>query len=220
VKKDEDLEIIETKGKFVMPKWMDCTWRRLPCNQDDCPICGRIKRDRERHLAQGENPDSMEAALEDVSNNFKEALSMIKKDAERLGIDITNIENIPEPPQSHEFPLYNKIEKWRHSIYHMAEQAEDDLEAWPFLEAGEDLLWYANTILTKTYRQLCNRWHLEQGDEYGKEDYDYTKYVLSECLDILKTALEDLANTYQEEKGKFNLALIMLSGFEKEILKI
>lgn len=218
--KDEDLEIIETNGKFTMPKWMDCTWRRIPCGQDNCPICGRIKHDREKHLAQGEDPDSMEAALKDIGDNFKEAMTMIKKDAKRLGIDITNISHIQEPPESHEFPLYNKIEDWHHNIYKMAEQAEDNLDAWPFLEAGENLLWYANTILAKTYRQLCNRWHLKQGDEYGEEDYQYTKYVLGECLAIIKQSLEELSNTYPEEKGKFNLALVMLSGPEREIMEI
>lgn len=218
--KNKDLKITETNGEFSMPKWMDCTWRRIPCSQDNCPICGRIKRDREKHIAQGEDPDSMEAALKDIGDNFKEAMTMIKKDAKRLGIDITNIDDIGEPPEPHEFPLYNKIKDWHYDIYQMAEQAQDNLSAWPSLKTGLDLLWYANTILAKTYRQLCNRWHLKQGDEYGEEDYQYTKYVLGECLTIIKKSLQGLSNTYPEEKGKFSLAFVMLSGFEKEILKI
>ena len=219
-KNDKHLETTKTKGEFVMPKWMDCTWRRIPCGRDDCPICGRIKRDRKKHLARGEDPDSMEAALEDVGNNFKEALAMIKKDAKRMGIDISNIDDIKEPPKPHEFPLYNKINSWRHDIYQMAEQASENLEAWPELEPGLDLFWYANTTLAKTYRQLCNRWHLEQGDEYGEEDYEYTKYVLGECLAILKKSLSKLITMYPGKKGELNLALVMLSGLEREILKI
>ncbi len=214
------LKITKTEESFIMPKWMDCTWRRVPCGQENCPICGRIKRDREKHIALGENPDSIEMVLEDVGNNFKEALAMIKKDAKRMGIDISNIDDIKEPPKPYEFNLYNKIKDWHHDVYQTAEQASENLEAWPELEPGLDLFWYANIVLTKTYRQLYNRWHLKQGNEYGKEDYKYTKYVLGECLVILKKSLSKIITMYPEKKGEFNLALVMLSGLEKEILEI
>ena len=65
--------------KFKMPKWMECTWRRVPCGRDDCPICSRIKKDRQRYIERGEDPDAAESVFEDVSRNFKEALQMIKK---------------------------------------------------------------------------------------------------------------------------------------------
>ncbi len=33
------------KGELMMPKWMECTWRRVPCGQDECKICSGIKQD-------------------------------------------------------------------------------------------------------------------------------------------------------------------------------
>jgi len=205
---------------FKIPKWMDCTWRRVPCNRDDCKICGKIKQRREQHIRAGRNPDDMSVVLEDVGNDFKEAMSMIKADAAARGINIENIDDIKEPPKPNEFPLYNQAREWRDDIYKMAEQASNNLDAWPELEAGLDLLWYSNTILAKTYRQLCNRWHIEQGDEYGEEDYQYTKYVLGECLQIIKDSLIQIIKMYPEQKGKFNLSLVILTGTEEQFLNI
>jgi len=209
----------QDKAKNIIPKWMECTWRRQPCDKESCPICGRIKRDRAKHLAQGEDPNSIETVLEDVSNNFKKALAMIKADAEAKGFDITNIDNIQEPPEPDQFPLYLKVKNWRNDIYRLAEQAEENLDAWPELEVGKDLLWYVNTVIAKTYRQLCNRWHIEQGDDYGEEDYQYTQHVLNECLLIIRKSLNDLIKMYPEQK-KFNIILIIITGLEPELLKI
>ena len=71
-------------AKFKMPKWMDCAWRRVACEKDSCPICGRINKDRKRHIEAGEDPDDIGMVFEDVGRTFKETLELIKKDAENL----------------------------------------------------------------------------------------------------------------------------------------
>jgi hypothetical protein len=81
-------------------------------------------------------------------------------------------------------------------------------------------LWYANTILAKTYRQLCNRWHVARGDDYGREDYLYTQYVLAECFRILHKALRALGGMDIEQKNKFALADYFLTEIEQEIKSI
>ena len=47
------------ESDFKMPKWQDCTWKRVPCGKDDCKICGKAKRRRAMHLLKGEDPDDM-----------------------------------------------------------------------------------------------------------------------------------------------------------------
>jgi len=205
---------------FKIPKWMDCSWRRISCGQDDCPICGRIKRDRQKHIDKGEDPDAMSAVMEDVGNNFKEILATIKDDAMMHGIEIDNIEEIKEPPEPEVYPLYLKLLDWRKDIYRLAEESDETNSAWLYSVAGQDLMWYANTVLIKTYRQLSNRWHLDCGDQYGEADYEYTKYVLEECLKIIKNALRDLSQADSEFSKRFNLALIFFEGLETEITKI
>jgi len=72
----------------------------------------------------------------------------------------------------------------------------------------------------KTYRQLCNRWHLENGDDYGDYDHEYTGGVLRECLKILKEAFVALSELSLEQNGKLAIAAIYLAGLEKDILNI
>ena len=210
---------IRSAKNFKMPKWMECTWRRVPCGKDDCPICGRINRDRQQHIEKGEDPDDLKSVFEDVDQNFKEALEIIKKDAESKGFNITNIENIKEPPNPKEFSLYREVEKWNKSAMALGDMAKAFGEFWVYTEPAADLFWYANTLMTKTYRQLCNRWHIKNGDDYGEFDRQYTGYVLKECLEILKKSLKELADSYPQ-KQELNLLYSNLLKLEKKIIKI
>jgi len=216
--KAKNRKSIKTIEKFKMPKWMECTWRRVPCGKNDCPICGRIKRDRQRHILKGEDPDDIKYILEDVRRNFKEVLEMIKKDCERKGIELTNVDKIKEPPAPEEFPLYKKVKSWRNSVFNILKNPR--FEFWIYTEPVQDLFWYANILTAKVYRQLCNQWHIEHGDEYGEFDYQYTKYVLRECLRILKRALGELINGGIYQKEKFRLLLLELQKLENQIIKI
>jgi uncharacterized Zn finger protein (UPF0148 family) len=216
----DDLEYIGNAKDFEMPKWMECAWRRMPCGKDDCPICGRIKRDRQRHIEKGEDPDDFKNVIEDVGQSFKEALETIKKDAESKGLDITNIKNIQEPPKPEEFPLYREIEKWNKSVMALGDTAQALGEFWIHTEEAADLFWYSRTLMAKTYRQLCNRWYIKNGDDYGDFDYQYTAYVLKECLKILKESLKELAENNQKRQRELNLIYLNLLKLEKRILKI
>lgn len=221
--KSRGLEYIGDADDFEMPKWMECTWRRVPCGKDKCRICGQIKRDRQKHITRGENPDSIKSVLEDVGDTFREALTMIKKDAESKGFDISNIDDIKELSRSEEFPLYKKVKKWRDTILKIAEaehQSHTCESLWLNTEEAADLFWYINTLSVKTYRQLCNRWHIKTGGEHGDFDYKYTKHVLKECLEILKKSLKDLSFLAPAKTGELITALAELNNLEREILKI
>lgn len=143
-----------------------------------------------------------------MGGSLSEALEMIKKDVKRSGIDITNIENIKEPPPPEKFVLYSKIVKWVNFISEIAYRAEMSHELWLETEAAADLLWYRNIFATKSYRQFCNRWHIDNGDDYGGVDFEYTKYVLAECSKILISSLNELLSLASGQKGE----LIMAAG--------
>ncbi len=216
---ENGLEYVGNAKDFKMPKWMECTWRRAPCGKDDCPICGRIKKDRQKHIEKGEDPDDPKFTIEDIGQNLKEALQIIKEDAESRGFDITNIKDIQEPPQSKEFPLYNKVEEWNKSVRALENTAEASAEFWLHTEEAADLFWYANILMARTYRQLCNKWHIKNGDDYGEFDRQYTGCVLKECLEILKKSFKGLADSYPQKQGLNSLYLTLLK-LEKEIIKI
>lgn len=205
---------------FKIPDWMDCTWRRVPCGQDDCPICGKIKKQRNKHLEKGEDPDDLECVFEDVKESFGEVFEMLEKDAEKMGIDLENLEDVEEPPKPEEFELYNKVKEWRDDVMEILKEASVEEASWLEDEAGKDLTWYANTIIAKTYRQLSNRWELDNGDDYAKEDFAYTQRVLEESFKILDKAMFELQKQDTGFSQKFHLAKMFLRNLKDEVLKI
>jgi len=216
----QGFESIGTADDFKMPKWLDCTWRRVSCGKDECKICGRIKQDRMRHIIKGEDPDSMKSAFEDAGRSLKETLEIVRRDAKKRGIDITNLKDIEESPDPEEFPLYNKVLQWREALDKTARSAGETGHPWFYTEAAADLLWYKNMFLAKIYRQLCNRRERERGEEYGKVDSQYTKYVLEECIKILKQSLVQLSELNSPQRGGLMAALTRLAELEKQILEI
>lgn len=119
-------------------------------------------------------------------------------------------------------PLYNQAKAWRDGIYAIAEKSDEVSSAWLYSQAGEDLLWYANTLLAKIYRQLANVWELKTGRaefEYMNLEYNYTGYVLNKVFSILDSALFKLSQDGEPHAGKFILARLSLGGI-KEKLKI
>ena len=207
-------------GKLEMPKWMECVWRRVPCGKDECPICGKIKKDRQKHIDKGENPDDLKHVFEDVGSDFRKVLQFIKKDAAKRGIDITNIDDIKEPPEPEKFPLYRKVEKWIKSVGQLRNNAELLNEFWLNTEEAADLFWYASIFLAKVYRQLYNKWEIENEGNYGDFDYEYTGKVISECLKILKKALENLICKNYKQKIELSNIYSKLLELEKNVAKI
>lgn len=207
---------------FQMPAWQDCTWRRVPCNKADCPMCGRVQRQRQKHIERGEDPDTWEAAMQDVGETFKEVHGLLRKDAKRMGIDLDNLEEveIPEPPKAGTYPIYNKMMEWRKSVFSLAEEASEWGEAWLESEAGHDLTWYANLLPVKITRALSDKWEMENTDMDMEVDYDYTKYVIGECVKILQQALTTIRNLNPSQAVQFQLLHSQLVQMEEEIKSI
>jgi len=100
----------------------------------------------------------------------------------------------------------------------LGDRAQARGEFWIYTEEAAGLFWYANILVAKTYRQLCNRWHIKKNDDYGEFDYQYTKYILSECLKILKKSLEKLVKNSPPQKKELSSILLNLSKLEEKIL--
>lgn len=207
----------KTRPKEI-PQWMECTWRRKPCQRDDCPICGKIKKDQAKQLIKGENPNDIAVILADVGQNLKEVLLMIQQDARKKGFEITNLKNIKEPPLPENFPLYQEVSGWQKSVFSLIENPKAGF--WAYTEDAQDLFWYANTLSAKVYRQLCNRWEIEQGADYGKFDYQYTSYVINECLKTIEASLGRLIAVGSIDKGKLIFIAAQMLLFKKKIISV
>jgi hypothetical protein len=182
-------------------EWLDCGWKRIPCGKRSCPLCGRVARDRERLTKEGIDPDSIEGAFESVGANFAEVLTMLKKDAEEMGIEIENLDDIEEAPGFEEFPLVVSAQEFCKEVLHLYQSEDEQSAPWLMTEAAADLVWYTGIFHAKLYRQYCNRWHKERGDGYGDFDHTYTAGVLRQVIFLLTEAFQELE--FEQKLGPF-----------------
>lgn len=201
----------------VVPEWMDCTWKRLPCGNTDCPICSQD----EVMSGGGKLPqEHIESALEDILSDLHSHYADVQDYAAQQGVTGKKTHREKSAPSPEDFPLYNKLKIWRDDTLAVAELAADEGSFWPATDPGQDLLWYGNILLGKSYRQLCNRWYMDQGENCEPVDYEYTAHVLLECLTHIKVSLRSLIELDVEEKYKLNLIFLYLPAFEADVLGI
>lgn len=217
---EQNKSILTKKESHGVPKWMDCSWKRISCGEDSCPVCGRIKKEKEKHIKNGEDPNDFAVAVADLGKTFKKILKDIKKEAKNMGVDISKIKSKKELPLPHEFPLYNEIKKWRDSMFFIIKRTVIRRELLMYTEAFDDFMWYIDILPTKAYRQLCNKWEIKNGEKDNDYDYAYTKYVLDECLKFLNESLATFMVFDSFEKHLFIINAVSLMGLEKEIREI
>ncbi len=74
---DEDGFEMPVGSEQEIRAWLDCMWKRIPCGEDGCPICGRVNRERMRLFKEGENPDSIAGAIDSVGASLAESAILI-----------------------------------------------------------------------------------------------------------------------------------------------
>ncbi len=179
-----------------MPEWMDCTWKRVPCMKESCPICSRLK------------------DLEDENDLFARGEFLI----EIAGEDQEGDDDLPNPE---EFPFYKEVKGWLEEVIELAENSREFGDFWVFTEEAADLFWYMNVLSTKTYRQLCNRYSIEnQPENVSKADYRYTNYVLKEAVKKIKKSLKEILTSDPIQEDKLEEAFKKITDLEERIFNI
>ena len=214
---DEIRKLLKEKYDFEAPDWWECQWRRLPCNRPECPLCGRLMKQRFKHQFKGEDPDSMEAGIEDIGDSLAETMMMLRQDAERFGIDLNAIPEGETESPPEEFPISKKATGWLLRFHEFAKRTGGE---WADTEAGQDLMWYANYIPPKAYRALCSVWRFDKGQIDEKIDYEYTKYVLEECVRIAKEAFAILISMPLDCGKEFSALYLRFLEVEEDVLSI
>lgn len=195
---------------FRIPRWWRCQWQRQGCGKNTCPLCGPIHRARRRHLARGEDPDSLPAVLADVAESFTAVMAMVRADAQRLGIDLdsTSPSEAVEPPKPEAFPLYRLALGWYRRVCGTSEGLRRQHgESWTRTAAAQDLHWYACLLPVKVYRWQSSRWERDRGISSSVVDERYTGYVVSVALHHLNAALRTLV-----AKGPNPAAFLLLAA--------
>lgn len=165
-----------------------------------CLLFSQESRRRAEHLTKGEDPDDLEIVLNDVAENFKEALEMIRQGASDYGIDLDQecVEEIDRVDIS-THPLHSKAKSLSWSIHHFQKKFAVLLQEERLKGSKEEniatleedyqiLAWYCFQITVKIDRAL----HTIMGKERSSDDlYDAEGSAkvawigLSKCLDSL-----------------------------------
>ncbi len=217
--RDEIIKKLKQDYDFMPPEWWECQWKRIPCNSPECMLCGKMLKQRFKHEMKGENPDSMESALQDVGDSFAEIKFMIEEMTKEKEVDLDAIDEseIKQPPDHWEHPLFKKTYEWVKKLHQFADR---NAHGWHHTEAGQDLMWYANLIPAKTGRNLNNRWLIENDDpDYGI-DYDYQHYILSSCISIVQSSFEEIISMHLPYKNELIELYNELIAFKDDVLSI
>lgn len=220
-KKTVRKNIKKKKYKFTPPEWWECAWRRVGCGKMTCPICGKIKQRELFHRINGEDPYDLETVLEDLGNDFKDLLKMVEEDAKVIvkRFEMSQ-EEIEEEIERERSETYKKVFHWRKGVFHIISNLEVNRSSWMETESVQDLIWYSNTFLSKTFRQSINREDLQKGEKEAKFDYDYTKYVLKECAKILEKSIRHLSENINFLSKDLEKSETELKEIKTEVFKI
>lgn len=213
----------EEPRPFQVPKWWECQWRRVGCGAKNCPMCGDFdeyiknleNRSQEKLLSETDSQTIFEQA---ELGAFKEAIlneSILDQQLNEEEYD----EWLNKQPNLTEHPLYQKIRSWSDPLLKLIDQAEQNNEPWTKIESSLDLGWYASLMRGKVYRLLFDRWELDHENKHMDVDYLYTRYVLSESLNIIKESINTLLPQVSH-KVEFITAASKIVRLEWEILNI
>ncbi len=174
-----------------VPYWFDCTWKRVGCGKKECPVCGKSRRNK------------VFLHQEIIFQAFrKEEMEKIKK----------------KPPKPEKFSLYREAKTWRDDLFDIAEEADHYGDFWVFTVVAADLFWYSSLLVSKCDYQLQNRFYINHG--YGGIDYDYTDYVVKDCIDILKKSLKKTISLEPRQADELEDLLFRFLQLEDKLKKI
>lgn len=170
---------------LVEPPWVDKKFfKSAPFNYCDhfgdedelalmCKICKDEIEWKEKLRKEGRDPTSWEEVFKEVGKNLALTMAMIQKQAKKMGIDLSDVENEPNPReiQPRRYRIYRIIEKYGNQV----ERAIKNLEFVP-RETNINLLKRAIDVFShsrfyaqvKIHRALASRKE-EKNDEISQE---------------------------------------------------
>ncbi len=197
----------------IRPPWVEKEeFYHMPFNYCDrwCEKCKltdicRVFKDEEeskkRYLAQGKDPNSWECVFETVKNSFEKTRKLLEKDAKRFGIDLNNLDEVPEDeePPLEKFSTYELMKKYSKSLQKLLTELQvvtEDIDEELLVEKAEIISFYSNLIPAKTYRATLSKLE-EDNDPYLKEncpDARNSGFILVNSLNEIIFALTKLIN--------------------------
>jgi hypothetical protein len=200
-----------------VPNWISCTWLRNPCGKKACPVCSLLDEEREKMLNRGESVEFVFDVIDDLRYGVAEAFLSIIEQGQRMkaGRMHSRLARNKRSPSS--FKAYKDLDRWHEDLHSVFEDGENQASFWVETADSADLDWYTHIALDYLHRQIMYRFLPKAESLEGTTAWKYTKFVLEQCIDKIKTALNRLALLDSSEKGSLMMLAGRFSLIEKEM---
>lgn len=164
-----------------------------------CRVFQKEKSDKAKVIAQGKNPNSPEVAFEIVADNLHEALSLLKKELEQLGITEEELAKtkVVEFPDGEDLPtckmvekFATKVDKYLQEILLLYGEAPDDAETENWLEIVD---YYHTLVGAKTYRAETSAVFEAENKDDTTFDSKTSAFIVINALFAMSESLLGLA---------------------------
>jgi len=158
----------------IRPPWIDKEdFYHMPFNYCDrwcekcqltnlCRVFKREEESKKKWVKAGKDPDSWDYVFNTIKESFEEVRGLIKKDANRLGIDLSAIDYSKEKgePLPKNFTIYRLSNKFAQAIKRTLKDLEGipvDVDEDLVVRSAEILSYYSTLIPAKVYRAILSR---------------------------------------------------------------
>lgn len=220
----------------IRPPWVSKSWfDRCPFNYCDhfgnqellttvCKICKEELKRKDFHKKAGKDPYDWQYVFKDLGDDLAKVHKMLEKEANRLGIDLNNLDDVEEAPKPETYPIFNLMRRYGDRV----EKIIKSLQAVPIdtdleltIKAVDVLSHSRHYVIAKTGRALSSRWEEEkdpQDDLYDSKTSALFAYVAVErnSRALLALSKHKSLRTLREKLIKFAAISLDLAQFIKE----
>lgn len=170
----------------IKPPWVSNEWfRQCPFNYCDhfgnrerlaevCKICEEEIQYHARCLVEGRDPYDWGEVFKEIGEKFRKTMQMIQEEADRMGIDLNNIDDDYEkPPPANKYPIYKLLCKYGHTVERMINNLtlvpkDSDIE---LLSKAMEVFSHSRTFaIVKIARALSSKWEEEKDPNDDLDD--------------------------------------------------
>jgi|UniRef100_A0A7C4XFU6 DNA-directed RNA polymerase specialized sigma24 family protein len=181
-----------------------CDYRCERC--DEREYCRVYKENQERllqHYLKGEDPNDPEVFLNDLKEIFEKTKDMIRKAAEEQGIDLEDLEEIPEEEieefDPHNYVIYNLAYDYFDQAHKLIKKLEKEGIPEEIAEEFEDFVWYHTLLVAKAGRLVSSFDDKFFDEETKRIEQEGTIQVLKKGIKLSRRALDKMLNELPDD---------------------
>jgi hypothetical protein len=180
---------------IIKPPWITEEWfQRCPFNYCDhfgdkkelalmCVICRDEIKSIEEYKMRSEDPYAWKNVFKDIEHNFALTVEMVKRDAEKMGIDLDNIPDgeYQESPNPNRYKIYRLVRMYGDQVGRIIENLEfvpEEINAKLVIKAFDVLSHSRSFVIVKIARALNSRWE-EKRDKFDNAQDSKTSAFMS-----------------------------------------